>query len=189
MPPRILSLLFSSLLAGATMLPAATIVRPPLPLPPVRNLGVTVSLTTSGYEFNIGEIRPVPGPPGTMNPQFIASGPLSFLASFEVINHTRKPIAFEIPQVPAVAGTPSAPAPTVIFSRPGQPNERPVAGAIVQYQNSATPGAGWQEVTADDQGRFSFNVPAGTYTVTATVPGDAGAPFSAMGSRRSPSMA
>ena len=67
--------------------------------------------------------------------------------------------------------------PVFPVARPGQPNERPVAGAIVQYQNSATPGAGWQEVTADDQGRFSFNVPAGTYTVTATIPGDAGAPF------------
>lgn len=278
MPPRIRALLLLFTILGLTPGHAAPrFLGPPIhPGGPGRTLGVGVSLTTSGYQFEIGEIRPTPGPPGTLTPLFIAIGPLSFAASFAVVNHSHGDITFQVPQPTAIPGTgagaiadstvkvifsvydhdgklvwtsldqPAAvlPQDTVLkagatwklttqvplqvngqwldgdytltaaingtpefsataafrvsakapvakddvqgqvfagpispVSRPGQLNEAPVPKAIVQYQNIASAAPGFHELTADDQGRFSFNVPAGTYTIMATIPGDQGTSF------------
>ena len=239
--------------------------------PSGRTVGVSVSLTTSGYEFEVREIRPKVDPPGTFTPQYIAFGPVSFEASFVLVNHTRNDIAFQMSQESAVPGASATGPGSVIFrvydssgtlvwssgdgsvlptpqtaalpagsalrgstqvplqvngewlkgdytlvaavngtpdfsataafrvsstppssqddvqgqvfegpispvARPGQPSERPLAKAIVRYRNNES-AAAFQEIVADDQGRFSFNVPAGTYTVTAIIPGDQGSSF------------
>ena len=57
-------------------------------------------------------------------------------------------------------------------ARPGVPNEKPVAGAIIQYFNAVMANAVVQTVIADSQGRFQFSAPPGTYSVSATIPGD-----------------
>lgn len=62
--------------------------------------------------------------------------------------------------------------PVTPVSRPGVANEKPVPGAIIQYFNELTANAVVMTVIADAQGHFQFSVPPGTYSVSATIPGD-----------------
>jgi Carboxypeptidase regulatory-like domain len=56
-------------------------------------------------------------------------------------------------------------------------SEKPVPGAIVQYSNAVSAGAALMTVIADGKGQFQFTVPPGTYSVSATIPGDQGKSF------------
>jgi hypothetical protein len=62
-------------------------------------------------------------------------------------------------------------------ARIGEPNERPVAHAIIQYFNAIAANAVVTTVIANDEGRFQFSVPPGQYVVMATIPGDENTPF------------
>lgn len=67
--------------------------------------------------------------------------------------------------------------PVTPVSRPGEPNEKPVAKAIIRYFNTLAASAVVTTVIADEQGHFQFAVPPGQYSVTAIIPGDENSPF------------
>ena len=67
--------------------------------------------------------------------------------------------------------------PLAPVEKPGVPNSGPVAKAIITYANAIAANAAVTTVIADENGRFQFNVPPGSYIVTATIPGDESAPF------------
>jgi hypothetical protein len=121
---------------------------------------VAVPLVIDGKPLDTGRYTLDAGIDGT--PVFASQ------ASFEV---TAAPIAESGVRGVVLAG------PVTPVSQPGLPNERPVPKAIVTYYNALMANAVVTTIIADDQGRFQFFVPPGTYIVTATIPGDENTSF------------
>jgi len=88
---------FSSSVLAASPTPAA--------------LGITETLTTSGYSFTTGATTP-PGATARAG----LSLPTSFPATFSITNHTTSPIQFEIPTPVVGPGVGAIVAPTIVFT-------------------------------------------------------------------------
>ncbi len=147
------------------------------PISPISSvsLGVTTSLTTSGYNFVPRYFFP-PYKPGLPHPDFVIYGlPTSFTASFALTNHTFAPIDFTVPVSATPLATTANAVPSVVFSVYDDQNNFVWSSwtnpGDLGTGSATLPAGGVWKLTAQIPLQINFVALSGSYTLVATVNG------------------
>jgi hypothetical protein len=154
----------------------------PAAAPTPAKMGVTETLTTSGFHFTTGATTPPKGPPGTATPDYALALPTSFPATFSITNHTSSPIEFEIPTPIVGPGVMAIYVPSIVFkvydaegnlvwSSLGPPTPATPTSVLAPQPRLLKAKATWRETVQVPLELPGGEFLSGTYTLVAAVNG------------------